>query len=268
MEYLPFDDRREVAMVNEAFHYGSYHPMFSRKEVLTYQSLNEKLNSFNEFKNMLKKSKRKLFCLKFDGLNFVDDLTIFTDLGNRIVSLDFYYLQSLDDSFLDAIAQCCINLEKLVFGKLTDLYLSDKDRPPILKLCCIELNYVKITDREFNLILKLAPNLKDLSIIGSNINSSSLVLQRFYPHDTNDNDHLFNKYNSDYVFSHKNIIHHLNNSVRLNSLVLSESHIFFQIQPLQHKFKSLVLSFENKFINQSFNFMHFEVLSQYVSLER
>uniref|UniRef100_A0A2S2P810 F-box domain-containing protein n=1 Tax=Schizaphis graminum TaxID=13262 RepID=A0A2S2P810_SCHGA len=271
MEYLPFDDRREVAMVNETFYYGSYHPMFSRKELLTYRPLNKNLNSFNEFKNMLKKSRRILFCLKFEDLNLIDDLTIFTDLGNRIVLLNFYNLQSLDDSFLDAIAQCCINLEKLVFVRLTSLFLTDKDRAPILKLCCIDLDDVQITDREFNVILKLAPNLKDLSIIDSNINTSSLVFQRFYPHDTNgvtNNDHLFNKYNSNYIFSDKNIIHHLNNSVRLNSLVLSECHIFFQIQPLRHTFKSLMFSFEKTFTNQPFNFMHFEVLNQYVSLER
>lgn len=184
LEYLPFGDRRVVAMVNKAFYYASYHPAFSRKEFLTYQTSGVDLKKFTDFKKMLKKSRRKLFCLKFVDFIFIDDLTIFTNLGNHIISLHFNNLKCLNDSFLDAISQCCRNLEKLELVRLQDLSITDKNRAPIYKLCSITLDDVQMSDREFNPILKFAPNLKDLSIVNCNINGSSQVLKRFYPQRT------------------------------------------------------------------------------------
>lgn len=270
LEYLPFDDRREMAMVNKVFYYASSHPVFLRKELLIYRSFEANLNHFKNFKNMLLKSKRKLLYLKFVDLTFIDDLTIFTKLGNRITSLYFNNLKSLNDSFLDAITQCCSNLEELEFKDMINFFLTDKDRKPILKLCSISLENVQITDREFNLILKLAPNLKHLSILDSHLIGGSQVVQRFYPHDNIEYSSLFNKYNSNYIFSEKNIVHHLNNSVRLNSLRLNQfCNIFYLIQPIQLEFKSLALNLKETINNQSINFEKLNlVLSQCVSLEQ
>lgn len=271
LEYLPFGDRRVVAMVNKAFYYASYHPAFSRKEFLTYQTSGVDLKKFTDFKKMLKKSRRKLFCLKFVDFIFIDDLTIFTNLGNHIISLHFNNLKCLNDSFLDAISQCCRNLEKLELVRLQDLSITDKNRAPIYKLCSITLDDVQMSDREFNPILKFAPNLKDLSIVNCNINGSSQVLKRFYPQRTDSatsNEYLFNKYNSNYIFSDINIIYHLNNSVQLNSLRLNQCcHVFYQIQSIQ-QLKSLVLDLKNTYTNQSSEIENFKILSQCILLEQ
>ncbi|KAE9539443.1 hypothetical protein AGLY_004695 [Aphis glycines] len=148
LEYLPFGDRRVAAMVNKTFYYAANHPMFSRKELFTYRTLEVDLKKFNDFKKMLMNSKRKLLCLKFVDFTCTDDLTIFTYLGNRIISLHFDNLKYLTESLLDAISQCCVNLEKLEFVRIPNFSLTDKneqDRVQIFKLCTsiVELDPVK-----------------------------------------------------------------------------------------------------------------------------
>eukprot|EP00102_Acyrthosiphon_pisum_P008183 XP_003244425.1 PREDICTED: uncharacterized protein LOC100572738 [Acyrthosiphon pisum] len=270
LEYLPFDDRRELARVNKMFYHASSHPVFLRKELLNYKANEINLNNFNNFKNMLLKSRRKLLCLKFVCLTCIDDLTIFTNLGNHIISLNFTNLYLLKDSFLDAITQCCSNLEKLELTNVENLILTDNDRKPILKLCSITLNRIQISDREFNLILKLVPNLKDLSIIDCSLVGKYPVIKRFYPHNSNYIDCSFTKYNSNYVFSDVNIVHHLNNFVRLNSLRLNRSiNIFYQIQPIQLEIKSLSLNlFETNFCHPIDYEKLNSILGQYVFLEQ
>ncbi|KAL5235644.1 hypothetical protein ACI65C_003054 [Semiaphis heraclei] len=246
LEYLPFNDRRVLARVNKVFYHAASHPLFARKETFIYQSFNhDSLNYFNNFKDMLLKSNRQLLCLKFFELTFIEDIAIFTNLGNHIISLYFKKLHILNDSFLDAIAHCC-NLEKLEFKTLLNIVLTDRDRKPILKLNCISLDDVPLCDRDFNQILKLAPNLKDLSILDCKISGGNLIIQRFYPHSSN-NDYSFTKYNSNYIFSETNIVYHLNNFVRLNSLSLNEcSSIIYLIQPIQLGLKSLTLDLLSK----------------------
>ncbi|CAI6372818.1 unnamed protein product [Macrosiphum euphorbiae] len=93
----------------------------------------------------------------------------------------------------------------------------------------ITVNRIQIYDREFNLILKLAPNLKDLGIPNCRIVDldgtgpilgGSWTPLRSYP-DNSNIDCSFNKYNSNEIYSEYNIVHHLSNSVRLNSLRLN-----------------------------------------------
>jgi hypothetical protein len=250
LEYLPFDDRRVLARVNKLFYHASSHPVFLRKELLNYEPYEVNLNNFNDFKNMLWKSKRKLLCLKFVRVTFVNDLTIFTNLGNHIIELHFIDLVLENDSFLDAITQCCNNLEKLELINVKDLILTDNDRKPLLKLCSITLNRLYISDREFNLILKLAPNLNDLSILDCNLIGEYQVIKRFYPHNSNI-DCSFTKYNSNYIFSEHNIVHHLNHSVRLNCIRLNDSSsLFYLIQPIQLEIKSLSLNLLETFYSR------------------
>ncbi|CAI6368114.1 unnamed protein product [Macrosiphum euphorbiae] len=251
LEYLPFDDRRELARVNKVFYHASSHPVFLRKELLHYHPY---LDNFNNFKNMLLKSRRKFLCLKISGyITFIDYLTIFTNLGNRIISLNLIHMDLFNDSFLDALTQCCSNLEQLELKDGMDLILTDKDRKPMLKLCSITLNRIQISDRGFNLILKLAPNLKDLGILNCSIVDldgtcpilgGSWTPLRFYPDNINI-DCSFYKYNSNEIFSEYNIVHHLSNYVRLNSLRLNHgTRIFYQIKPIQFQFKSLSLNYK------------------------
>jgi len=218
---------------------------------------------------MLWNSKRKLLCLKFVDLIFTHDLTIFTNLGNNIISLHFNNLELLNDSFLDAITQCCNNLEKLELQNLKNLFLTDKDREPILKLCSITLCMVQMSDRDFNLILKLAPNLKDLGILDCHLTDGSAIIKRFYPH-SNNIDCSFTKYNSDLIFSAENIVHHLNNFIRLNSLRLNQCcNIFYQIQPIQLELKSLKLSNMETLNSRIIDYAKLKLaLSQYISLEQ
>ncbi|XP_016662971.1 uncharacterized protein LOC107884727 [Acyrthosiphon pisum] len=274
LEYLPFDDRRELARVNKVFYHASSHPVFLKKELLNYEQYRVNLNNFNDFKNMLLKSRRKLLYLKFVHLTFLD-LTIFTSLGNHIISLSVIDLVLPNDSFLDAITQCCSNLEKLELIDVMNLILTNNDRKPILKLCSLTLNNIKISDRGFNLILKLAPNLKDLSILDCHLVGTNSVMKRVYPHSSNYIDCSFTKYNSNDIFSGENILHHLNNFVRLNSLRLNDcSSIFYRIQPIQLEIKSLSLNvFET--IESLFNpeyLIDYEklklVLRQYIFLEQ
>eukprot|EP00102_Acyrthosiphon_pisum_P025762 XP_016662972.1 PREDICTED: uncharacterized protein LOC107884727 isoform X2 [Acyrthosiphon pisum] len=187
LEYLPFDDRRELARVNKVFYHASSHPVFLKKELLNYEQYRVNLNNFNDFKNMLLKSRRKLLYLKFVHLTFLD-LTIFTSLGNHIISLSVIDLVLPNDSFLDAITQCCSNLEKLELIDVMNLILTNNDRKPILKLCSLTLNNIKISDRGFNLILKLAPNLKDLSILDCHLVGTNSVMKRVYPHSNIDSE--------------------------------------------------------------------------------
>jgi len=252
------------------FYHASSHPVFLRKELLNYDPYDVNLNNFNQFKNMLLKSRRKLLCLKFVHLTFIDDLTIFTNLGDHIISLNFTDLDLLNDSFLDAITQCCSNLEKLELINVINLILTDNDRKPIFKLCSMTLNSIKISDREFNLILKLAPNLKDLSILDCNLVGKYPVIKRFYPHKSNYIDCSFTKYNSNDVFSEDNIVHHLNNFVRLNSLRLNESiSIFYRIQPIQLEIKSLSLNLFETIYSHPIDYEKLNlVLGQYVFLEQ
>jgi len=266
---LPFDDRRELARVNKVFYHASSHPVFLRKELLNYEPYEFNLNNFNDFKNMLFKSRRQLLCLKFVNLTCIDDLTIFTNLGNYIISLHFIDLALLNDSFLDAITQCCSNLETLELINVMNLILTDYDHKPILKLCSITLNGIDISDREFNLILKLAPNLKNLSILDCNLIGEYPVIKRFYPHISNI-DCSYTKYNSNDIFSEHNIIHHLNNFVRLNSLRFNEScNVFCQIQPIQLEIKSLSLNLKETIYSHSIDYEKLKlVLGQYVFLEQ
>jgi len=268
---LPFDDRRELARVNKLFYHASCHPVFLRKELLNYESYYDaSRNSFNAFENMLLQSRRKLLCLKFFHLAYIEEFTIFTNLGDRIISLSLNNFDSLNDLFLDAITQCCSNLEKLELINVLNFHLTDNDRKPILKLCSITLDRVRLFDREFNLIMKLAPNLKDLSILGCNLIGSSPVIKRFYPHNSNHIDCSFSKYNSNNIFSEDNIVHHLNNFVRLNSLELNDgSSIFLQIQPIQLEIKSLSLNLDRSTNNDFSDYEKLNsVLGQYVFLER
>ncbi|CAI6365648.1 unnamed protein product [Macrosiphum euphorbiae] len=270
LEYLPFDDRRELARVNKLFYHAASHPVFLRKEFFNYDPYRDNLNDLNDFKNMLLKSRRKLLCLSFVHLTYIRDLTIFTNLGNRIISLCFIDLDLLNDSFLDAITQCCSNLEKLELIHVSRVVLTDNGRKPILKLCSITLDTVRINDRKFNLILKLAPNLKDLSVLDCGLIGKREVIAMFYPHDSNYIDCSFTKYNSNTIFSEDNIVHHLNNFVRLNSLELNDgSSIFLQIQPIQLEIKSLSLNLDRSTNNDFSDYEKLNsVLGQYVFLER
>ncbi|XP_022176467.1 uncharacterized protein LOC111037926 [Myzus persicae] len=269
LEYVSFDDRRELARVNKVFYHATSHPVFLRKEILIYQPSQVNLKYFKDFKNMLWNSRRKLLCLKFVNFTFTDDLSIFTNLGNHIISLNFINLILLNDSFLDAITQCCNNLEKLELKCLNNLCLTDKDREPILKLSTITLCDVQMSDRDFNLILKLAPNLKDLGIFDCRLTGGHAIIKRFYPHNSNI-DCLFTKYNSDLIFSAENIVHHLNNCIRLNSLRLNEHCcIIYQIQPIQLELKSLTLSGMGTLRSHPIDYEKLNfVLGQYVSLEQ
>jgi len=251
------------------FYHASSHPLFARKETLIYQPSVDNLNDFNNFKDMLSKSQRKLLCLTFVNLTFTDDLTIFTNLGNHIISLHFKNLISLNDSFFDAIAQCCSNLENLKFTGLLNIFLTDRDREPILKLCCIALDNVLLCDRDFNQILKLAPNLKDLSILNCRITGSNLIIQRFYA-DSSNIDYSFTKYNSNDIFSETNIVHHLNNFVRLNRLNLNEcGSIIYLVQPINLGLKSLTLNLLDTITTRSIDYDKLNlVLGQCVSLEQ
>ncbi|CAI6365274.1 unnamed protein product [Macrosiphum euphorbiae] len=271
LEYLPFDDRRELARVNKLFYHASCHPVFLRKELLNYESYYDaSRNSFNAFENMLLQSRRKLLCLKFFHTAYIEEFTIFTNLGNRIISLSLNNFDSLNDLFLDAITQCCSNLEKLELINVLNFHLTDNDRKPILKLCSITLDRVRLFDREFNLIMKLAPNLKDLSILGCNLIGSSAIIKRFYPHNSNHIDCSFSKYNSNHIFSEDNIVHHLNNFVRLNSLKLNCGvSIFYRIQPIQLEIKSLSLNFDQTIYSDFIDYKKLNlVLNQYVFLEQ
>ncbi|KAL4142582.1 hypothetical protein QTP88_005015 [Uroleucon formosanum] len=269
LEYLSFDDRQELARVNKVFYHASSHPVFLKKELLSYEPYEFNLRNFRNFKNMLFKSKRKLLCLKFVNYPYIDDLTIFTNLGNYIMSLNFMGLALLNDSFLDAITQCCSNLETLELINVVDLILTDNNRKPILKLCSITLNSVPISDREINLILKLAPNLKDLSILNCKLYGQYPIRKTYYP-PVNDMDGSLTKYNSNDIFSEHNIIHHLNNFVRLNSLKLNESsNVFCQIQPIQLQIKSLSLNLIQTIYRHSIDYENLNlVLGQYVFLEQ
>jgi len=271
LQYLPFDDRRGLARVNKMFHHASSHPLFLRKELLNYEPYEANLNNFNNFKNMLLKSRRKLFCLKFVGITCIEDnITMFTNLGNRIISLILIDLDLLNDSFLCAITQNCSNLEKLELRNVNDVMLTDVDHKPILKLCSMTLDRIKLSDKEFNLILKLAPNLKDLSIYSCNLVGINLIMKRFYPQNSNYIDCSFTKYNSNDIFTEENIIHHLNNFVRLNSLRSNHGiSIFYRIQPIQLEIKSLSLNLFQTIYSDFFDYKKFNlVLGQYVFLEK
>ncbi|XP_015366564.1 PREDICTED: uncharacterized protein LOC107163604 [Diuraphis noxia] len=268
LEYLPFDDRRELARVNKVFYYASSHPLFARKEILIYQPSVDNLNVFNNFKDMLWKSKRKLLCLKFVNLTFTDDLTIFTNLGNHIISLHLNNLNLLSDSYLDAIAQCCSNLEELELTSLLYVYLTDRDRTPIPKLCYIALDCVLLCDRDFNQIVKFAPNLKHLSIFNCRITGCNLIIQRFYRHSINI-DNSLTKYNSIDIFSETNVVYHLNNFVRLNCLSLNEgSSIMYLTHSIHLGLKSLTLDLIDTITSRSIDYDKLNlVLGQCVSLE-
>ena len=97
------------------------------------------------------------------------------------------------------------------------------------QMTSITLNRIQISDREFNLILKLAPNLKDLGILNCRIvdfDATGPILGgsrtplRCHP-DNSNIDCSFNKYNSNEILSEYNIVHHLSISLRLNSLRLN-----------------------------------------------
>lgn len=268
MEYLPFIDRRQMSMVNKLFYYASIHPVFLQKELIVYQP-DKHLEDYQE---ILFRSPRKQFCLKAFQYVYIGDTTIYENLAERLVSLDFDHLIMLGDEFLDAFVQFCPNLQAIKMKRVSYMTLTDKDRKPMLSLTSLSFSDMKFSDYDLNLIFKVTPNLKDLGIFNCHIANSSKIISRFYPSHRTISTDPFNKYDSNNILSDLNIIHHLNNSVRLSSLRLNQnSSIFYQIQPIQPELKCLILQCNN--VCEPFDHVNDPeklklVLGQYVFLER
>ncbi|XP_025192219.1 uncharacterized protein LOC112592404 [Melanaphis sacchari] len=173
LEYLSFDDRRRMALVNRTFRYASLHPALSQQELFVYTApvqrlrVDDRRRRFEDFKKALREPRRKRLCLKFCGTNRADIGRIFNSGAgwpSSVVSLHLDNQSCLTDSFLDAITNCCDGLEELRLENIGRMCLADKPRRPMLALRSVRLHCVGVSDRCFNVLMSCAPNVADVCI--------------------------------------------------------------------------------------------------------
>ncbi|XP_050424086.1 uncharacterized protein LOC126835492 isoform X2 [Adelges cooleyi] len=218
-----------MALVNKTWYYASLHPSLLKKELLTYYEKTTEVkgqptHSFTThelelFINMVLQTRRRLLNLKFCSLICLKDLSIFEQLGDNIVSLYLWDLYCLTDDLLDAVVKCR-NLETLELKNISSISITVKSREPLLKLKRLDFNQVNPSDREFNQIILCAPNLKDIGFSDCILIEWIQAIQRFYPNYRNNE--ITEEYNSDDIFTPKNIVKHLKNLKHLNILRLNQ----------------------------------------------
>ncbi|XP_050059168.1 uncharacterized protein LOC114126843 isoform X2 [Aphis gossypii] len=173
LEYLSFDDRRRMALVNRTFRYASLHPALSRREQFVYTAPVHRLRAddrrrrFEDFKKSLREPRRKRLCLKFAGTNRADIGRVFgagAGWPPSVVSLHLDGQSRLSDSFLDAITDRCAALEELRLENIGRLCVAVKPRRPMLALRTVRLHRVGVSDGCFDVLMGCAPNASDVCI--------------------------------------------------------------------------------------------------------
>jgi len=243
-----------MALINTAWNHASLHPVLLKSEILIYSEENQKFNfsllNYDDFKQTLLKSKREFINLKLCGLktSHLNDISIFFNLGMHIKSLYLSDLRILTDHFLDSITSYCYNLKSLSFQKIAELSFSDISRTPLFHLNSIHFNNMTLNDKNFNIIIKCAPNLNDLSFKLCPILNGLENIALFYPNYRNNE--ISTNFNSNYVFTDVNIVQYLKTAKHINSLQLEQcSHIFFKL-PKHIKLKCLILEGTNSIYTQ------------------
>lgn len=263
LDYLSFEDRRQMALINSKWLYASMHPMFLKREWLTYIELiprldvpdyaandNYNLQKYENFKKVLFTTSREIINLK---LTLVAYENIFENLGSRLVSLNISIIQLLDD-FLNSLSSCCDNLQTLVLENIKSVTITDTTRKPLTKLnsmtfCAI----VGLSDHDFNIIISVAPNLQDIGFKNCNLVDCRQIINRFYP--TNENEILQN-YSSNHLFTRLSVVNYLSTANYLKSLRLHEGSGVFLYLPDHIKLNCLILelSFSEKFIEKQIDY--------------
>lgn len=239
LDLLPFTVRRNLAKMNKTWYYSSLHPILLRKEFFVYnEQCDDQSNKYENFKNALIKTERKLLQLKLQKLTFdhVKYLTIFENCGDRISTLNLDGLSSFTDAYIGAIASYCQNLEKL---KLLNIHQFAIDIPclPIPKLRSISFNRIKnMSDKEFNLIIQCAPNLEHLNFTECQILMRPQIIRRYYLDGFDD---TLMAYNSDDVFTDVNVLNYLKTAKRIKGLKLQNCYNIFYKLPENIKLNSL-----------------------------
>ncbi|XP_022165680.1 uncharacterized protein LOC111030474 [Myzus persicae] len=267
LEYLSFDDRRRVALVNKTFRYASLHPVLLRRELFVYTApvqrlrVDDRRRRFKDFKTTaLREPWRKLICLKFHGSNRSDFGKAFGNVGGwppSVVSLHLDSLNWLADSFLDAITGSCVRLEELRLENIGRLCFADKPRRPMLVLRSVRFDKVGVSDECFNVLMACAPNVTDVGI------------NNCQTYDWLDPVHAAVAGISNVGLSDSNIIGYLQStaagtvdSLRLNLCC----HIFGEIRSRSLRLKSLLLSQNKPYLNTR-RMINYEKLESALALQ-
>lgn len=240
LDYLPFNDRKNFALLNTKWYHASLHPLLIKKDWFIYDPTNvgdveEFIKCLNDFKQLLIKSKRTFFNLKLYFIHDISDPTIFEGLGNRVLSLHLINLTYFDDCFLDFVTDGCNILESLTIEKTKIMILNYKPRKLLLNLRILTLKNVYLSDKNFNIIMQCCPNLENIGLKQCNILEWVPVLKKFYSDWEN-----CQVFNSEDVFSYHSVVNCLNTTKNLNNLRLQNCKIFTYL-PTHIKLKNLTL---------------------------
>lgn len=235
MEFLTFEDRRQAALVNTVWNYATLRPVFTKNEQFVFKAkTNDDTSSttqlYNTFVQTLSKTKRDLINLNLEmnGLSEnLNEVSLFTNLGARIKSLELKNLSTLSDLSLDSITTSCCNLESLNLS-LIDLSITDKSRLPLLRLKQIYFFGVTMSDKTFNILMKYLPNITNIGFCGCPVVMWHQTINRFYP--LSEYRGISTNFNSDHVFTIVNIIHYLSTAKNINILKLDQCpHILLKL---------------------------------------
>lgn len=244
LKYLSFDDRRQIALVNQTCYYASIHPSFTKKELLVFEETDFEHDKFLNFQQLLLNSKREVFNLKFCNLaaHLDPDSIFWKTLNNRITSLVIANVSEFNDLFIDCLTQIN-NLQSLEFRNIRSFATSIKIRNALLKLHSLSFFDSYLSDSDFNNIMQCAPHLKELRFKGCNILCWSQAINRYYPNYSIPG--RSTDFNSSYVFTDVNIVKNLKNT-NIENLVLQNCCSIFMQLPKTIKLKSLVLCVVNE----------------------
>lgn len=284
MKYMSFDDRSQMALVNTKCYSATLHPTLNRKNLFNYdrtkhnrltgtpyQVILYDAQQFNHFKSVLLKTPKKILNVRVIDIEHrqLDDIILVDNISNRIVSLHLENIDSFIDSHLDTITNKCYNLEELILKKLKYVDITMKSRKQLLNLRSLTLDYLDISDSDFNIIIQLVPNLTDLNLGDCKLLNWPQAIRRFYP--TYRDVNSLPVFDSPNVFTTCNVVKFLNSAKQLTNLRLELcGYVFFQLSS-HVELKSLIL---NKFMLSlpSSSPNYFEgvnsKLSQHISLEK
>lgn len=243
MKYLPFDDRRQMALVSTTCNFATVHPIFAKKELFNYDQIkydtpqgtsDEEIcfhaQKFDHFKSALLNTQKGILNLKLHTVTHeqLNDITFVVEISDRILSLHIVNLDMLNDSFLDSITNKCANLKELVLKQISYVTFTIKSRKQLLNLKSITLDEIDINDRDFNILMQLVPNLTDIYLSSARTLKWPQVIRRFYPNYRDSN--FVTVYNSDVVFTSTNVINVFKTFKKLINLSLDQCcYIFFQL---------------------------------------
>ncbi|XP_050520610.1 uncharacterized protein LOC126894025 isoform X2 [Daktulosphaira vitifoliae] len=268
LEYLSPSSRRQMRLINRKWYFASLHPSLIKNELITYHEQfsdcqkikNSDIDAVENLKNIITLSERKLFNLKLCSINPSNNLTNFQLLKNNLVSLYLWDIYCLTDIFFETILECH-NLEILELKKIGTTSINVKTRKKLLKLKRLDFDQINLTDSDFTQIILCTPNIIDIGFKDCHILEWPQAIKRFYP---NYFSSIFKYFNSNDIFTPKNIVNNLVTMKNLKNLRLNQCcYIFLQLSQ-KLTIVSLILNLVSK---QSYNkILLKEVLSTHISL--